>query len=131
MTLEPIPDLIRTAVLKEMKRLDWPECVPSFAEMKTPTGTIFKTYETLTVGDCEQLVEHHKRAAWKAIDRFKMRGGSKSTATTAAKHIVRANVYRCRYLTLMNVDDPPISEFPFPFLSEADAEQYNSETDEQ
>ena len=129
--LEPIPDAIRTAVLKEMNRLEWPECVPSFAEMKTATGaTIFKPYELLTVGDCEQLVEHHKRAAWRAIDRFKMNGGSKISANAAAKNIVRANVFRCRYLQLMQIDDPPLSEFPFPFLNADEAEQHNSETDD-
>ncbi len=77
------------------------------------------------MGDLEQLVEQHVRLAHKAIARFKLRGGSPATAKTAAGHIFRATVYRSTYLATMQVDDPPVSEFPFPLLTIDEAQRIN------
>lgn len=128
--LEQIPQPIATALAKLMAKMNWPDDVPSYAEFKRPRqSSLWKAHKDLTIGDLEQLVEQHVRLAHKSIARFKLRGGSPATAKTAAGHIFRATVYRCTYLATMQVDDPPVSEFPFPLLTNDEAARINGNTE--
>ncbi len=111
MTWKVVPEAIMNEVAIEQEK-----GLPRWGEVPRPGGeAVFVEYDNLTVGDCEQLVEHHTRKGCKAIARF-IRTESYRTAKTAAFHMFRARLYRCLYLDLTGVDleKPHEDQMPFP-----------------
>jgi len=92
---------------------------------KPSAQQIVRDFGQLTVGDCEQLVEHHLRLANRALRRFDVTG-SPRTAETAADHVFRANRCRLQYYELLGQTPDP-ADFPFPLLSVAEVERVNVE----
>lgn len=116
---ERVPEMIYKAILREQE--SWGDGVPMFAELPGPSRQIlFQEWSDLTVGDCEQLVEHHTRRAISALKRFALHE-SRHTAKTAAWHILRARLYRCRYCNLIG-DDSDLAQLPFEIREASDDE---------
>lgn len=109
MSYQKIPQPIAARVLK----LAQDARVWAYAEL--PDGR-FQRWESLTVGDCEQLTQAYVDRARKAIERFMLNGGSRHSAKTAAEYIDRANLYRLRYHELIGTQ-PEMRDLPFPHAS--------------
>jgi len=112
---QAVPDPIVLECIAEQERMGWPDCVPKYAEIPTAGGQIvWQEWKYLTVGDCEQLVEHHTRKANKAIARF-IKTGSRATSKTAAWNMIRARLYRIEYFVKLHGPEVDISEYDLPF----------------
>jgi hypothetical protein len=113
-TLRELPAEIVAAVVEHERRMDYPDFVPTYAEVPHPDGvTRFKHRHSLTVADCEQLVEFHTRRARSAITTWD-RTRSRQAAGKAGKNILYARLYRCLYMTLTGVVEVNEADMPFP-----------------
>ena len=123
----PVPFEIVAEVGRQESRMRWPEYVPAFAEVPHPDGDDrFVAWSDLNVAMCEQLVEHHRRKASKAIVQF-MKTCGRRGLRVAAKNILYARLYRCRYLTLLGKADSTEDELPFPITSRGVMWEYRNE----
>lgn len=115
---QPIGDMaaIPSEITQIVKRLHADAMIPAYVEFPRGKDRLFIHYHEATVAQLEQAVELQTRAARQSIQRFMFRGGSPTTAKTAAGHIERARVFRARSLELR---DQPITEaaMPFPLAS--------------
>jgi hypothetical protein len=113
-----LPSVIVREVVRQQELMGWPEYVPKYAEFKNGSGKIvFKEHARLTVGDCEQLVEFHSRRANIAL-KYWREDGSASWRRNAAKSIVYARLYRCRYIQLIGKTDSTEADMPFPITGD-------------
>lgn len=127
MTLVPIPIEITEAVVRHQEKMKWPECVPGFVEFKRGKKELWKRFPETTVADCEQIGEYHIREAQRHIVRW-MENGRLGTMRRAARHIFMARALRCRYFTLMGIENSTEAELPFPQLSAEDAARLDAES---
>lgn len=108
---ETVPAVIANEASRLWNQLLKTDQVPAWAALRCGRRTLMKRYKDLNPGDCEQLVEHHTRAARAAIRRWNQRR-SHRTVRTAAEHIFRTWVYRTLYMTLLGRDYDP-ADMPF------------------
>lgn len=122
MTYIKLPTELLAEVVRQQEKMGWPDLVPAFAEIKRADGkTSFMKHGSLTVSDCEQLVQQHVDAAWKALDRYAA-NSSQRTLKRAAHHVLYARLYRCTYISLTGKEDSTEIDMPFPI---ADADELN------
>ena len=110
-TLEDLPAAINRATAR-LSAAWHRDGFPSVAEYRRGGRTLYKHWRSLTIGDCEQLVGQHTRAARLAIIRFQGTG-SPSTARTAAEHILRTRLYRGLYRQTLGLARDE-GDMPFP-----------------
>ena len=109
MTYEQLPAELAQALVLAMQEMDWPNMVPAYAEIpQRKGGALWKHHDALTVADCEQLTEHHTRAARRQWESF-LAKPNPAKAKRFGFHAVRANVYRCTYIEKMKI---PREEWP-------------------
>jgi hypothetical protein len=112
---ETIPTEIHAECIRQQQKMGWPESVPAFAEFPAADGRkLWCHYRDLTVSLCEQLVEFHSRKARTAIATWHKTKSTNARAR-AGKNIIYARLYRCRYLSLMGIEDSTEDDMPFPF----------------
>ena len=87
--------------------------VPAYAALPDASGRdLYYRYHELTVALCEQLVEHHSRIARTILTkRYWMR--SRGRTEDAARHILLARLFRCRYIQLIGQEDSTEDDMPF------------------
>jgi hypothetical protein len=125
MPKQSLPDEVVNACLYWERELNWPECVPTYAEIPDHDGYVrWKEYESLTVADCEQAVENYSRLARKKLERAERRnsrrivtGMSRRTARQVGRMIIWARVFRCRYISLTGQNEATEEDMPFPDLT--------------
>src|SRR5687768_16592637 len=111
MTKAPLPQAVQAAAEEAWRRR---RHIPGFAVLCCPgQPTAYKRHKLLTVGDCEQLTEQHKRRADAALARLRKRPTSAAAIRTAVEHIFRANLYAARYFELLGQEPGP-DDLPFP-----------------
>ncbi len=112
-----IPAEIWAECLKEQKRMGWPAYVPTYVEFYDTHGHVrYGLHTDLTVATAEQACEGHIRQARKAIAKWKHTQLVR-WARRAARHIIRARLYRCSYLTLLGKEG---TEADMPFANGRD-----------
>ena len=116
--MKPIPKEIIDALLKQQTEMGWPDYVPAYASLPNAAGhDLYYRHQDLTVALCEQLVEHHSRTARLILDMYaagRFTGGRASRkAGDAARHILMARLYRCRYMQLLDQQGTTEDDMPF------------------
>jgi hypothetical protein len=112
-----LPQPIIVELVRQQEAMGWPDMVPAYAEVKHADGrTLVYEHGDLTVALCEQLVEQHSRSAIAAINRFRA-NSSRRSCKTAAFHVLRARLYRCRYIQLTGKKNSTEADMPFPIES--------------
>ena len=108
-----IPEAVVAEVVRQQTQMGWPNSVPAWAALPDAHGTDrYYRHENLTVALCEQLVEHHSRYARSILERHK--GGLPAgKIQDAARHILMARLYRCRYIQLVKQQDSTEDDMPF------------------
>jgi hypothetical protein len=116
--MQELPAPIIREVMHWQRELRWPELVPKYAEIPDANGKIlWHLYAHLTTALCEQATEFHVRKGRAAIRRWHT-NCSLRTARTAARHIVWARIYRCRYLDLCGIGETCTEDDMPSFISE-------------
>ena len=111
--MKPLPAEIISEVMRQQAAMGWPDMVPSWVELPDASGIEkYHRYQDLTVGLCEQGVEHHSRVARLILSkgwwlRWRKEGD-------VARHILLARLLRCRYIQLTGKQDSTEDEMPFP-----------------
>lgn len=113
MTLLPLPREVIVEVVRQQAAMGWPEMVPAFAELPDASGVVwFRRFQDLTVGLCEQLVEHHRRRA-SSILTHRDWIPSRGRLEDVARHILFARLFRCRYIQLIGQENATEADMPF------------------
>lgn len=108
-----LPQAIVAEVVRQQTAMGWPDMVPAWAVLPDAAGLDkYYRHQDLTVAHCEQLVEHHARTA-----RSILAGGrwarNRGKIEDAARHILMARLYRCRYIQLIGQQDSTEDDIPF------------------
>jgi hypothetical protein len=115
------PEVLPLEIIREIawqqRKMGYPESVPKWACRPNARGKlVWQHHDSLTVADCEQLVEYRSRLARRALLRWRREGaivGARSMRT-AAGHILLARLYRCQYLYLIGQEYSTEADMPFP-----------------
>lgn len=98
--LGEVPLPVAEEVVRQQEEMGYPATIPAYGEYVAADGNhYFIHYNSVTVGTSEQIVEYHTRKARTSIKRW-LRTRSATTRHTAAWHILRARIYRCRTISL-------------------------------
>lgn len=107
--MKPLPAEIISEVMKQQAAMGWPDMVPAFVELPDASGIEkYHCYQDLTVGLCEQAVEHHSKVA-----RLILSKGWRGRRGNVARHILLARLVRCRYIQLTGKQDSTEDDMPF------------------
>lgn len=106
--MKTIPPHVAQEVIRQQVDLNWPESVPKYVEIPNADGEVlFHLYEDLGPIEFEQATEYHIREAVKRLERKRGR------PNVIAALILRARIYRCKYLSLMGIDETSEDDMPF------------------
>lgn len=110
-----IPDEIMREVVRQQEEMGWPDCVPRRVELPPDPVTrkvLWHYFATLSVAQCEQLVEHHIRRARACMQTLRWTP-SGSGLKRIAHHILYARLFRCNYISLIGQENSTEDDMPF------------------
>jgi hypothetical protein len=108
-----LPPQVISEVIRQQTKMGWPEMVPAWVELPDASGVDrYHRYQDVTIGLCDQLVEHHTRLArFILTKRYWVR--SHGRLEDLARHILLARLFRCRYIQLIGKEDSTEDDMPF------------------